>query len=219
MKQISNVQRAQNYLVKIFRFVNEEYFDNSLEEPAITIQSTSRSYGHVSVGKVWNNDTDQMRELNISADYLNTRPIENVVSTMIHESVHIYCMQNGIKDTSRGGRYHNRRFKEEAEKRGLIIEHDPVIGYSITEPSEETIDFCIRYGLEDIKIGRATTDIAWIGIGGNKAGNGTSVKPPRKPSSTRKYICYGCMRSFRATSNLDGLVRCEACGQLYERAD
>ena len=32
-------------------------FNNELEVPTITIQSTVGAYGHVSVNKVWHNDT------------------------------------------------------------------------------------------------------------------------------------------------------------------
>jgi hypothetical protein len=49
MKQLTNYQRVSNYLVKVFKAVNEEYFENELEIPTITIQSTVGAYGHVSV--------------------------------------------------------------------------------------------------------------------------------------------------------------------------
>ena len=55
----------------------------------------------------------------------------------MHEMVHYYCHTQGIKDTSRGNTYHNKRFKEEAEKRGLMISSAPHIGYSVTQPAPE----------------------------------------------------------------------------------
>ena len=55
--------------------------------------------------------------------------------------VHLYCHINDIEDTCNGNRYHNKRFKIEAEKRGLIIERADVIGYSVTTPSMELINF------------------------------------------------------------------------------
>ena len=144
MKKLTNYQRATQYLVKVFRLINQEYFNNELEEPTITIQSTVGAYGHITTNKVWSNDEVKSYELNISADYLN-RPIENVVATLIHEGVHLYAMQNGIKDTSNRGVYHNRTFKELAEQRGLLISRHEKYGWTITEPTEETIDFCISW--------------------------------------------------------------------------
>ena len=76
--------------------------------------------------------------MNLGAEYLS-RPIEHVLATLMHEMVHIYCMENGIKDTSNAGRYHNKSFKAEAERRGLKISKAGYIGWSVTEPTEEFI--------------------------------------------------------------------------------
>lgn len=53
--------------------------------------------------------------------------------------VHYYCQLNGIADVSQNGRYHNKKFKEEAEKRGLVISWGQYIGWSITKPDESFI--------------------------------------------------------------------------------
>lgn len=102
MKQLTNYQRVSNYLVKIFRAINQEYFGDSLEMPTITIQSTVGAYGHISTSRIWSNGGVSTYEINLSADYLN-RPIDNVVSTLIHEASHLYALMNGIKDTSNRG--------------------------------------------------------------------------------------------------------------------
>ena len=40
MKKLTNYQRTAQYLNKVFKLINEEYFNNELEVPTITIQST-----------------------------------------------------------------------------------------------------------------------------------------------------------------------------------
>ena len=218
MKQLTNYQRVSNYLVKVFKGINEEYFNNELEVPTITIQSTVGAYGHVSVQKVWHNDTTATHELNLSADYLN-RPIEDTVATLIHEACHLYALQNDIKDTSNRGVYHNKRFKQIAEEIGhLHIEKHDKYGWTITYPTEDTIDFIIQYGFEDIQLVRGS-QISFTGIGGAKEGNGGAVIPPktRKPSSTRKYICPCCGNSFRATKELR--VKCMDCDEQFVLAN
>ena len=49
MKKLTNYQRTAQYLNKVFKLINEEYFNNELEVPTITIQSTvmyqSTKYG------------------------------------------------------------------------------------------------------------------------------------------------------------------------------
>ena len=173
MKQLTNYQRVSNYLVKIFKAINEEYFNNELEVPTITIQSTVGAYGHVSVQKVWHSNEVATHELNLSADYLN-RPIENVVATLIHEASHLYALQNDIKDTSNRGVYHNKNFKKIAEEMGhLQIERHDKYGWTITYPTEDTLDFIIANGFEDIQLVRGS-QFSFTGIGGSKAGNGGS---------------------------------------------
>ena len=68
--------------------------------------------------------------------------------------VHYYNYENGIQDCSRGNTYHNKRFKREAENRGLLITHSDKYGWSHTEPTEELLDFVIENGLTDILINR-----------------------------------------------------------------
>lgn len=214
MKQLTNYQRVSNYLVKVFKAINEEYFSNELEVPTITIQSTVGAYGHVTTSKVWHSGETATYELNLSADYLN-RPIENVVATLIHEACHLYAMHYGIKDTSNRGVYHNKNFKKIAEELGhLDISKHEKYGWTITEPTEDTIDFIIKYGFEDIQLVRGS-GISFTGISGGKAGNGSDVPPvqPKKPTSTRKYICPCCGNSFRATKNLN--VLCMDCNVKF----
>lgn len=214
MKKLTNYQRVAQYLVKVFKLINEEYFNSELKTPTITIQSVVGAYGHVTTQKVWHNDDDAMFELNLSADYLN-RPIENVVATLIHEGCHLYALQYGIKDTSNHGVYHNKRFKELAEKRGLYITKHERYGWTITEPTEETINFCIKYGLSEIELYRQS-QIDVRGVSGIGKGSGDSSKPPKrpkKPTSTRKYICPKCGNSFRATKNIN--VMCLDCNRKF----
>lgn len=216
MKTLSNYQRTTNYLVKVFKAVNEHYFNNELETPTITIQSSVGAYGHITTSKVWNNNGVATYELNLGAETLS-RPIENVVATMIHESVHLYCLMNDIKDTSNRGIYHNKTFKRLAEEIGhLQIDRHDRYGWTITTPTEDTIDFCIEYGFEDILISRENP-YSFRGVGLPKAGNGTDLPKVKKPSSTRKYICPCCKSSFRATRNLN--VLCMDCDEQFVLAE
>lgn len=217
MKKLTNYQRVSNYLVKIFKAINEDYFNNELDVPTITIQSSIGTAGHVSIQKIWHNSETDTHELNLSADYM-ARPIENVVATMIHESAHLYAIKHGIRDTSNNGTYHNKRFKQIAEDMGhLQIDRHPTYGWTITSPTEDTLDFIIEHGFEDIELFRQSSFS--YGISGGKAGNGIPVAPkkPRKPSSTRKYICPCCGNSFRATKNLN--VMCMDCNEQFVIAD
>lgn len=212
MKETVKTSRTAGYLEKIFRALNTDWFGGELEEPIITIQSTPSAYGHVTVAKTWKRKDDWRHELNIGAETLN-RPIENVVATMVHEMVHLYNIAHNIQDCSRGGVYHNKRFRDEAERRGLVIGHHPSYGWTITEPSEALIDYIIAQGWDEIAINRGGGIWTPPASGGSKAGNGgTTPGTAPKKSSTRKYVCPCCGQSVRATKTVNII-----CGDCMER--
>ena len=209
MKQTIKTSRTAGYLEKLFRTLNERYFDNSIEEPIITIQSTPRAYGHITVAKAWRKGNGDLRhELNIAAGTLD-RPIEEIVATVLHEMVHLANLQAGVRDCSRSGTYHNKRFKTTAEACDLRIEYDPRIGWSVTSPTEALIDFIISNGWEDMRMSREDGCISRTPGRGSPDRTPTTPTTPKK-SSTRKYICPGCKMSVRATREVN--IICGDCG-------
>lgn len=217
MKETVKTSRTAGYLEKIFRSLNNRYFNGELEEPVITIQSTPKAYGHVTVYKKWHRaDGEEKHELNIGAGTLD-RPIESVVATMLHEMVHLWNIKEGIKDCSRGGTYHNKKFKEAAKARDLSISYNERIGWSVTEPTDSLIDFIIEQGWEDIQMGRSEGYSS--GSDNNKGGpkttdtDGTSeTGTSKRTSSTRKLACPKCKQSVRATRSVNII-----CGDCMEK--
>ena len=213
MKETTRTSRTAGYLEKIFRAVNADSFAGKNEEPVISIMSTPGAYGHVTVGKVWKRKGEERHELNIAADWLQ-RPIEHVVATMIHEMVHLYNMQNGVQDTSRGCTYHNKKFKEEAEKHMLHIEKDERYGWTITSPTDELLEYILDKGWGDIDMGRG---FGWVprDTGKGNSGSGAAGKPvgdseKGKPKgNSRRYVCPGCGLIARTTK--DAKLTCGSC--------
>lgn len=190
-----------------FNIFNRVYFKNGLPKVIITIQSSPKAYGYITVHKVWKDNQDSYHEINISAEHLS-RNIENVLATLMHEMVHLYCMVNNVSDTSNGGRYHNKRFKEEAEKRDLIIEYVKYIGYSKTAPSDRFIEVIRENGLcASIEHCRTSGNcLVPPTTGGDSDDNGNLAK---KKTSTRKYLCSSCGISVRATKDIN--IICGDC--------
>ncbi len=221
MKQTTNYQRSVQFLNKVFQYANNDLFENELPVPVITIQSSPKSYGHfVADSKAWTIDNGDgtkrgAYEINISAGTLN-RPIENIVCTMIHEMVHLYCHIRGLRDTSNGNQYHNKTFKAEAEKRGLNITNGGYIGWSVTEPTERILDFCIEHQLEDIRINRTEYNaLAFIG-GGSKSGGNIPTGTVKKGNSF-KWICPCCNATVRSTKPTVNII-CGDCEVHFVRA-
>lgn len=117
------------FLEEAFDVLNEQFFESTLQKIAITIQSTPRAHGHFTPWDSWNDNGVMIKEINIGAESLQ-RSVPEIVATLMHEMIHCYCHVNQIKDTSRSGVYHNKRFKKECEKRALIIRKATSIGYS-----------------------------------------------------------------------------------------
>lgn len=206
MKETVKTSRTAGYLEKIFRALNARYFQNQLEEPIITIQSTPRAYGHVTVGKTWIRGQENRHELNIGAGTLN-RDIEDVVATMLHECVHLWNMQEGVQDTSRGGAYHNKRFKAAAEARDLSISYDSRIGWSITEPTDKLLEFILEQGWEEIHMNRNEG----LSIRGGGPAAGGTAPTVSTGGHSRKYQCPCCKCSVRATKEVH--IACLDCGE------
>lgn len=210
MKETVKTSRTAGYLEKIFRAVNAKYFGGQLEEPIITIQSTPKAYGHVTVAKAWQRGDTTRHELNIGAGTLN-RDIVYVVCTLVHECVHLWNIQNGIQDCSRGGAYHNKQFKEAAEARDLKISYDPRIGWSITEPTDALCEFILEQGWEDIQMNRMENSYTPRGRGaGDAAGKPTGTSNPN--SHSIKYVCPCCRNSVRATKVVN--IKCADCDMM-----
>lgn len=208
MKQLTSYNRAAGYLNKLFDLLNQHYFEGALSRPTITIQSTPRAYGHFTLREdTWISTVGCSHEINLGAGTL-ARPIEHVCATLLHEMVHLYCYVNGIKDTSRGGTYHNKRFKAAAEAHGLLVEHHPKYGWTLTSPSDGLLDVVLENNLTDILITRNEFYGVSAAGTGTDGQNGRMVSPPRK-SSTRKYLCPCCGSSVRATKDVH--IACLDC--------
>ena len=120
------VSEITEFLENAYDILNDKYFESSLSKVVITVQSSPKAYGHYTTYEAWTDSNSGFKEINISAENLD-RPIENIIATLIHEMVHHFCSIKGIQDCSRGGTYHNKRFREQAEKRGLKIDYNTKI--------------------------------------------------------------------------------------------
>ena len=173
------------FLEHAYDVLNKKYFEGSLTRPVITIQKTAGAYGHFTPWNSWTAKSKEYPEINLGAQTLN-RDLVETLATLLHEMVHQYCYDKKIKDTSSNGRYHNKRFKAEAEVRGLIIERAPGIGWSKTTPQESFKEFVAKTFKDKISCNRK----------GDRGGGGVAGKAS---SSTRKYVCPKCSMSVRAT--------------------
>ena len=119
-----------------FKFFNEKLFNNELKMPMITIQTQGRRncYGWF-WPKRWTNNGEPQDEINMAAENIN-RSKADQCETLVHEMVHLYNSQLGLKDCN-AVQYHNKHFKTAAENAKLIVEKTPGKGCAKTKLSEE----------------------------------------------------------------------------------
>jgi hypothetical protein len=131
------------------------------------------------------------------------RGARDVLATLLHEATHALADQRGVKDTSRQGRYHNRRFKALAAELGLHVVHDPSLGWSPTTLTDAT---AAVYAQEIAALDAALTAYRMA----------EPLPPPRRPGSVA-CVCT-CARRIRIAPSVLalGLVICAVCGDPFE---
>ena len=107
-------------------------------------------WGHFAP-EVWTADGEPRHEIMIASECLAAGAFQ-VLQTVIHEAVHALAEARGIRETSRQGRYHNRKFVTLAEELGMTYDApknrnalgklvpDDRIGYSSVVLTEATLE-------------------------------------------------------------------------------
>lgn len=131
------------------------------------------------------------------AEHLN-RSFSEICSTLLHEMVHLWNLQNGVQDTSRNGSYHNKKFKETAEQHGLIIDKDEKYGWTRTSLNKEAEVYINSLNDDGFSLYRKKM---------------VNVRSSSK-QSTRKYVCPICGSIIRATKEVR--VMCCDCDVEFE---
>lgn len=89
MKQTIKTSRVAGQLEKMFRALNNRFFDGELPEVVISLKKTAGAYGHFTTGKVWKTGEERRYEINISSASLN-QECAFLAGVLVHEMVHEY---------------------------------------------------------------------------------------------------------------------------------
>lgn len=165
-------------------------------------------------GGRWLADGEVRGEVLLAGEALNL-PADKVFEVLLHEAAHGINAARGVKDTSRGGRYHNQRFAETAREVLLHVRAMPPYGLaatSLTESAAERYAATIEHLGDAIRIARQLDRSAGIGVeGGDGAAPGES-----KTKSALAASC-GCGRKLRMAPSVlaRGPVICGVCGSEF----
>lgn len=200
----------------LFWELNNYHFGGELHCPVISISpdTTRGAYGRCTAWKAWKDRQDSSSdidnesvsadsgyyEINICAEYL-TRPMNDIAGTLLHEMVHLYNIYHNVKDTTRNGTYHNKKFRDAALRFGLTCESDHKYGWCRTALDADTLDYLGRAGVLEW-----TFDIYRFKL--------PACDGKKKKQSMRKYICPICGLTVRATKRV--YVICGDCQETLE---
>lgn len=191
-------------LEKLYSTFNQKFYQGKLIVPVIAVSpdNTKGAYGWCTTWKAWKpaleaDIEEGFYEINLCAEHL-ARPFKEVCATLLHEMVHLWNLQNGVQDCSRGGMYHNKKFKQVAEDHGLLIDKHDKYGWTITKLNEDADKFID--GLNEPGFGLHRSKIPKV--------------KSSSSSSSRKYVCPGCGLIIRATKEVN--IMCGDCNLTLE---
>lgn len=209
MKQVTNMSRLVNQLEKMFRALNQDFFDGQLDMPVITVTPSNRSYAHYTPWDAWETADTARREINIASGTLD-RPLEDIAGSLMHEMVHMYNDTIlHVQDVCRNGTYHNRFFAKAAREHGLICMATEKYGCARTAPAEALLDWLITHDeLREIEMCRVTPVPVAACVGSCTADSGAAYKGIQR-SNSRRYICPACRCIIRATRAVN--ILCGDC--------
>ncbi len=217
---MTKFERLLSELNRLYTIFNEHFYHREIKTlPVLTVQTNGHyrnAMAWCSQRKIWldHEKNEYHYEIAICSEYLFLPP-EEICVNLLHEMVHLYANEQGIKTVSRGNTYHNQRFKEIAEEHGLCIEYNNRIGWSITKPTPDTLDFLkknIDYEVFILTRGEHSPRDDEISSRGEE-GEPKKDKEKSKKKSSRKYVCPKCGTIVRATKEVN--IKCADCDTVF----
>ena len=146
-------------------------------------------------------------EVLVGGEGLQRGPLD-VLGTLLHEAAHGLAQARSIADTSRQGRYHNRRYAALAGELGLDVAVRPPIGWSATTVPEPTTS---RYATQLAEL--ATALVLWRRLE-QRAGTGSRAR------NLLACTC-GCGRRIRAAKATlaQAPIVCALCAHPFQPED
>ena len=146
-------------------------------------------------------NTQNIKQITLSSHTLTDTPYE----TLAHELAHYVSNIRGVQDCSKNGRYHNKKFKVQAEALLLKVENCGSYGFAFTSETEAFKDMVKEFepNNEAFKI--------FQNVG----------EPKEKPKSRMLLFVCGCGCKIRTAKNVEKPLKalCQYCGYGFEECE
>jgi predicted SprT family Zn-dependent metalloprotease len=74
-----------------YDYFNEKLFENELPQAMITLQRKTGVYGYHKKNAFTNSKNENINEIALNPDFFFNRSINEILSTLVHEQVHLLC--------------------------------------------------------------------------------------------------------------------------------
>jgi predicted SprT family Zn-dependent metalloprotease len=207
MKSSGSTSAEYSNLERAFLWFNKHLFEGALPECVITFQRNSHAYGYY-----WHDKFEKRRntserkrapEIALNPDAFQSRKDRLVMSTLVHEMVHMWQCHFGKASQ---GPYHNKEWSEKMQEIGLMPSTTGHRGGAKT--GVRMSHYILRNGKFSRVWGelfRSGFRIRWQSI----------PKTPDSSRNKRKYSCPSCGINVWGAEGLDGSLACVGCQTLF----
>jgi hypothetical protein len=177
-------------------------------------------------GGQWVADGQARGEVLLAGEALHLEPAR-VFEVLLHEAAHGINAARGVKDTSRGGRYHNQHFATTARQVLLRVRAMPPYGLAATDLTPEALD---RYAStierlgDAMRIARQLRAGLRVGVEGGEIDGTVDAEETGgkdttggQPKADQTAAACGCGRKMRMAPSTfaAGPVHCGLCGTEF----
>jgi hypothetical protein len=196
----------------------------------IVLQASDYAHGHFAPGSWVDQNGTSTHELMLSTVSLAMRTnsefslgggVIKTVSTLLHEAAHAYAHENNVKDTSRNGRWHNKRFALLAERFGCVVEPNKQIGHvtdGITPSTRAKYQKQIDALNDAVTVYRKSSGFDWSQFLTNPGAGPVARKPRANYGSKTLTISCQCREQRVSREFFESLVSapiCSDCNEFY----
>lgn len=188
---------------------NRELFENSLPNCLITLQRRKGAYGYYSPERFKSSEGNQTDEIAMNPRHFK-RPANEVLSTLIHEMVHLWQQHYGKPPA---GNYHNKEWAAKMKTVGLYPSTTGKPGGK--ETSQNVSHYIIERGVFE----KACTMFLADGfiLYNDDSSEAGKAKAKKKAASKTKYTCSECDTNAWAKPNTH--LNCGACDVMMTASD
>lgn len=200
LDQYGNIQRAYDYF-------NKALFNGELAPCLLTLgRDVKKCYGYFHANQ-WQRTTDTdetCHTISLTPMHLS-RPLREVLSTLVHEMVHLWQEDHGAKKSKNG--YHNTEWGNKMKEIGLYPSSTGEEGGK--ETGQKVSHYILNGGAYEQAFNKLPDDVglAWLGVQG-------LTKQKKADKNKVKYVCLEC--DLKCWAKPDVCLICGTCNEELE---